>query len=167
MLQHAFLMMVHKSPELFSRIVHILAAPNHYFFVHIDKKTKDYEQYKEAVKDVTNVIFTERISVFHGGVSQIYCELLLYKAALSAMPRMDYFHLISGQDYPLRTNKQFDDFFELNNEKSFAAIEEQDYHELCMKSKYPLRVNVYHPNGNSLIGKILRRLTLKLQLFYM
>jgi len=93
MLQHAFLIMVHKSPELFGRIVHILARENHHFFVHLDRKTKDEEKFMNAVADVNNVHFVDRISVFHGGVSQIYCELELYRAAYqSRSPKMDYFH---------------------------------------------------------------------------
>lgn len=164
MLRHAFLMMVHKEPELFGRIVHVLAGVNHHFFVHIDKKVSDIEPYREAVKDVPNVTFTDRISVYHGGVSQIYCELLLYGAAYSAAHRMDYFHLISGQDYPLRSNEQFDDFFEHHAGMSFAAIEGQEYHDECMKLKYPLRTDVYHPNGRNLFERAFRKLTPKIQL---
>lgn len=164
MLQHAFLIMVHKSPELLSRIVHVLAKQNHHFFIHVDKKTKNFEQYKDTLADVQNVTFIKRISVFHGAVSQIYCELNLYWAAMNSYVRMDYFHLISGQDYPLRTNEQFDDFFDNNIGKSFAAIEGQAYHDICMKRKYPLRTDVYYPNGNSLIGRIFRRLTTNIQL---
>lgn len=164
MLQHAFLMMVHKRPELFSRIVHVLAAPNHYFFVHVDKKTTDFDRYAELVKDVPNVVFTKRMSVFHGGVSQIYCELLLYKAAQSALPKMDYFHLISGQDYPLRSNEQFDSFFEQHNGTSFAGVEDQDYHDECMKKKYPLRTDVYYPNGRSILARLFIKLTPTIQL---
>lgn len=56
------------------------------------------------------------MSVYHGSVTQIYCELALYKAAIKAPIKMDYFHLISGQDYPLRSNEQFDDFIEKTKE---------------------------------------------------
>lgn len=38
MKNHAFIFQVHKSPELFGRIVRVLAKENHYFFVNVDKK---------------------------------------------------------------------------------------------------------------------------------
>ena len=39
MLKHAFLIMAHKYPEQFKDIINLLNAPNHYFFVNIDKKS--------------------------------------------------------------------------------------------------------------------------------
>lgn len=156
--------MVHKSPELFGRIVHRLAQSNHYFFVHIDKKTLGYDVFLAAVKDVANVIFIDRMSVYHAGVSQIYCELALYRVAMGFPIQMDYFHLISGQDYPTRTNAQFDAYFEKHCGKSFAAMENEEYHAECMKLKYPLRTDVYHPNGRSFFERAFNKLTEKLQL---
>ncbi len=166
MLQHAFLMMVHKSPELFGRIVHILAKENHHFFIHIDKKVSNFLDYKTIVDDVDNVTFIPRMSVYHGSVTQIYCELALYKAAIKAPIKMDYFHLISGQDYPLRSNEQFDDFIEKNKGKSFGMIDSKEYRDECMKFKYPSRTDAYHPNANGIFLRLLRKLTLKLQVKY-
>lgn len=163
MLQHAFLMMVHKSPELFGRIVHILAKENHHFFVHIDKKAHNFSEYKNIVSNVKNVTFIPRMCVYHGSVTQIYCELALYRASMDTPIRMDYFHLISGQDYPLRSNEQFDDFMENNKGKSFGMIDSEEYRNKCMKFKYPSRTDAYHPNANGIFLRILRKLTLKMQ----
>lgn len=164
MLQHAFLMMVHRSPELFGRIVHILAKENHHFFVHVDKKVKNFSDYERAVSDVEGVTFIPRISVYHGTRTQIFCELALYHAALDSGVNLDYFHLISGQDYPLRSNEQFDDFFEKNRGKSFMYLDTDAQREEWMKYKYPARTDVFHPNTNSLLLRVLRKFTTKLQL---
>ena len=51
----------------------------------------------------------ENMEVAHGGYSQIDCTLRLLRKAYDA--GMDYFHLISGQDYPCRSNEEFDAFF--------------------------------------------------------
>lgn len=37
-MNHAFLIVAHDSPELLQRIVKRLEAPNHYIFIHLDKK---------------------------------------------------------------------------------------------------------------------------------
>jgi len=81
-MNHAFIIQVHKEPELFGRIVHRLAAPNHFFFVNVDKKVDD-SQFKEVCRDVKNMIFlegNESTEVNWGGFSQIDCTLqLLHK----------------------------------------------------------------------------------------
>lgn len=164
MLNHAFLIMVHKSPKLFARIVNVLAQANHYFFVHVDAKADDFDRFKNAVSDVPNVIFIDRIRNYHGSVTQIYCELNLYKAALSYVIKMDYFHLISGQDYPLRSNYDFDHFFETHQGQSFACIEGQKWHDKMMQHSYPMRTQIYHSNNGNKILLFLLRLTWRLQL---
>lgn len=164
MLEHAFLMMVHKSPELFGRIVHILAKDNHHFFINVDKKTANIDDFKQAVRDVKNVTFIPQMRVHHGSVEQIHCELALYRAAMNASVKIDYFHLISGQDYPLRSNEQFDSFMEQHKGRSFGMIDDDAFREECMKRKYPYRTNVFHPNGHNYLFRILRKLTWRLQL---
>lgn len=51
MFNHAFIIQVHKQPELFGRTVKKLTAPNHFFFVNVDKKADD-KPYKEVCNDV-------------------------------------------------------------------------------------------------------------------
>ena len=74
----------------------------------------------------------------HGGYTQIECTLrLLHKAYDMGC---DYFHLISGQDYPCRPNSEFDEFFERNEGRSFMLIDSERYRNECMVKKYPSRV---------------------------
>lgn len=56
---------------------------------------------------------------------------------------ISYFHLISGQDFPVHSNKKFDDFFEKNEGRSFMEIESVAFNNECMKKKYPSRVLPY------------------------
>lgn len=53
MLKHAFLIMAHAYPEQFKDIVKLLNAPNHYFFINIDKKS-NMEDFKT---DLPNCFF--------------------------------------------------------------------------------------------------------------
>lgn len=157
--------MVHKCPKLFSRIVHCLAKENHYFFVHVDKNYKGcITDFSDEVRDVRNVIFIHREYIYHGSVSQIYCEIALFRAALNYGKRMDYFHLISGQDYPIRSNASFDLFFEKYNGSSFVCFEGKAHHEEKMRTSYPLRTQIYYPNTRFFISMFLFRLTWRLQL---
>lgn len=52
---------------------------------------------------------------------------------------MDYYHLISGQDYPCKSNQEFDKFFEKNKGKSFMRYDTDDETKTWRKEKYPYR----------------------------
>jgi len=98
-MNHAFILQVHKEPELFGRIVHRLAAPNHYFFVNVDKKVNDMP-FREVCNGVENVCFLgedERKEVNWGGFSQIDCTLqLLRKCTAPLEHRLHTFDKRSG-----------------------------------------------------------------------
>lgn len=149
MLKHAFLITAHAYFEQLTDIISLLSSPNHYFFVNIDKKTNGGGRYmKECSERFHNVFFLEgkeRMAVAHGGYTQIECTLrLLHKAYDMGC---DYFHLISGQDYPCRPNVELDRFFEEHVGRSYMQIEDDAYHRKCMESqKYPLRVRPWYIN---------------------
>ena len=82
------------------------------------------------------------MEVAHGGYTQIECTLRLLHMAYDM--GCDYFHLISGQDYPCRPNREFDKFFEENAGRSYMQIEQPEYHEPCMVHKYPSRVQPWY-----------------------
>ena len=120
-MNHAFIIQVHAYPEQFGDIIRELNAKNHYFFINVDRKSDD-TPFRRFVENLQNVYFlegNERISVNHAGFSQIKCTLNLLKKAQSIGVDIDYFHSISGQDYPVVNNSVFDSFFETNIGKSY------------------------------------------------
>ena len=162
MKQHIFLFQVHKQPELFGRIIKILASPNHHFLVNVDSKVKNLSDFVEAVKGINNVHWvSRRFNVFHGGPCQFICTLYMLREALALPFNIDYFHQISGQDYPLRTNEQFDDFFERTN-KSFMRFDPEELREKWMHSKYANRVNNWWPNTDIFFTKVYSHTVMKL-----
>lgn len=56
---------------------------------------------------------------------------------------MDYFHFISGQDYPCRPNDEFDAFFERNVGHSYMQMDSLQNAEKWQKGKYSVRVKPY------------------------
>lgn len=141
-MKHAFLIIAHSYFEQLEDIISLLSSPNHYFFVNIDRKVIMGGQFiEDCKKKYPHVFFLEgkeRMEVAHGGYTQVSCTLrLLHKAYDYGC---DYFHLISGQDYPCHANKVFDDFFEKNRGRSYMWIDPVDFREQCMIQKYPSRV---------------------------
>lgn len=149
-MKHAFLLQVHKYPEQVAEIVSLLSAPNHYFFINVDRKVNVAPFVKEInnSRGGQNVIFLgedERFSVNHGGYSQVACTMKLLHKAHEHPDGMDYYHGISGQDYPCMSNEKFDQVFDQAGGKSFMNYDAQESHtDPKWIKKISTRVMYYH-----------------------
>lgn len=160
-MNHAFLIMAYNNPSLLGRICHRLEADNHFLFVHIDKKS-ELVPFRNACQGIRNLFLLgddERMVTNWGGYSLLATEILLIKKAIQNSSHMDYLHLISGADYPCRSNEEFDKYFEDNEGKSYMMFDtEKETVEWRMK-KYPDRYRMYHfndkgYNNNSLLNAL-------------
>ena len=146
MLNHAFLITAHAYFSQLKEIIDLLDAPNHFFFINIDKKSRADDFVKECKHKYERVNFlegNERMEVAHGGYSQIEVTLRLLKFARQ-QGEIDYFHLISGQDFPCASNTVFDDFFEIHQGNSYMLYDSQQKRSIWLKKKYPSRVRPYY-----------------------
>lgn len=78
---HAFLIVAHDYPEQLAEIVHLLDAPNHFFFIHIDKKNAVRMMESPGVmklKRRRNCNITHCVSVNWGGGTRRYKPLYVY-----------------------------------------------------------------------------------------
>lgn len=68
-MNHLFIIQAHNKPEILARITKRLEAPNHFFYIHIDKKS-DIKPFKKCLADVRNIDWCEdiRIKIYWGGV---------------------------------------------------------------------------------------------------
>ena len=67
MLKHGFLIIAHRDPEQLYDLLRLLQAENHYFFINLDKKMKNYKTVMSRIlSDIPNVTF-EHMEVAHGG----------------------------------------------------------------------------------------------------
>lgn len=155
---HAFLIIVHKQPSLLRRILQILEKTNHYFYIHVDAKVENYNEFTEVTKDIANVHFTKkRISVFWAGFNMVKAELALLEEAKQSPVHFSHYHLISGSDYPLRSNEQFDDFFENNPDSYMCYNYEQDMEK--WEPIYNDKANRYYNwDHHGIIGRAIIRI---------
>lgn len=117
-MKHAILIMAHKNVEHLCRLIEYFEH-NCDVFLHIDQK-QDFApgdlQQLNKYKQVKLVSRTYNVN--WGGTSILDCEMFLLRKAL-AQSDADYFHLISGQDYPLRPLSRFLEFFEQHAGEEF------------------------------------------------
>ena len=138
MKKYAYLIMAHDKFDMLKKLIRQLDCEWNDIYIHVDIKAGeiDEEEYRKCASK-SNIFFVRRISVAWGGYSQIQCEMILFEAALSR--HYEYYHLLSGADYPIKSQKEIRAFFEENNGKEFV-----DYWNRPEKN-YLYRVKYYYP----------------------
>ena len=144
MKNHAFLITAHHQPALLARALRVLEADNHHFFIHINKRSGSLIPFEDATKGIKNIHYVDRICLYHGHISQIWATLIMIKNAIDSGIDFSYFHNITGHDYPLRSNKIFDDFFE-KTEDSYILYENFENWSQKSKRYHKNRVMLYRP----------------------
>lgn len=154
MYSQAYLIIAHRYDKTFKTLLQMLDSAENDIFVHMDKKNKQFDEAncRKLVRKA-NLFFTERTCVTWGGYSQINSELLLLEAATS-YKKYNYYHLLSGQDLPIKTNDYIKEFFINNQGREFVAFDKKKFD--CRD-----RVQYYYPfqeivgrNRKSIVGKI-------------
>lgn len=137
-MRHAFLIIAHNNWWQLKKLIECLDADNHDIYVHIDKKSKDFDiQYFTGATRKSTVNFYSEYAVYWGGFSQVQVELFLFEK--SHQRNYDYYHLISGADLPLKNNQEIDAFFEKNQGKEFVLYDDEQLKndpEISRRTKY-------------------------------
>lgn len=154
--------MVHHSPEQLKRLVLALINPNVEFFIHVDNKVP-LLPFVQELSTIPVKFISDRVNVIWGQFSQVLATLKLMEAAIKS--DSDYFILLSGVDYPIKSNSQILDFFQQANNNEFidnmslgpngrqeAAFRYQQYHFATLRgnNRFPVIVQ--------LVNKVIRHL---------
>ena len=116
----AYLVAAHNNPQVLKRAIGMLSYEDCAFFIHIDQKS-NIEEFSGIRGE--NILFSEkRIPVYWGGFSQVQATLLLLRQALESPQNYDYFVLLSGSDYPLRSGKYINTFLQENRGVEFMNV---------------------------------------------
>lgn len=157
--KHAYLIMAHRDEVLLCKLLMCLDDERNDLYLHIDRKANFSGKFAETVHK-SRLILCDRISVSWGGQSQIQATLLLLKKSTS-MGSYDYYHLMSGQDYLLKSQNEIHNFFDSHQGLEFIS---------CKKTpdKFMERVKFYYPfqekfSRSSIWGKLVRRTTVMIQ----
>jgi hypothetical protein len=116
----AYLYFAYKNPNLMKRTMSRLTGADCSFFVHIDGKI-DIDRFA-ALRGETVFFTRQRITVHWAEFSGVEAILLLLREALSAPGRFDYFVLMSGSEYPLRSRDYIWKFFQENRGWEFITM---------------------------------------------
>jgi hypothetical protein len=120
-MQIAYIISAYKNPAQLVRLVRRLNHPGHCFLIHVDLNTpaEVYQEMRAPLSGISNAYFLERHACYWGDFGHVQATLKgiaeLYRRAIA----FDYAILLTGQDYPLRTNHIIAEFLGASEDKSF------------------------------------------------
>ncbi|HVB58320.1 MAG TPA: beta-1,6-N-acetylglucosaminyltransferase [Candidatus Acidoferrales bacterium] len=116
----AYLMLVHKDPQLLKRAIATLSTEDCAFFIHIDRKA-NIQEFRSIGGD--NIFFSEqRIPVHWAEFSQCEATMELIRQALAGSIDYDYLVFLQGATYPLRGGEYIQRFLEKNRDLGFMNL---------------------------------------------
>lgn len=109
----AYIVSAYRLPGLLVRLVRRLQVPDASFLIHVDAKTPDrvYRALTEALADDANVMFLPRHACYWGDFGHVRATLVGLRTLIASGRPFDYVVLLTGQDYPIRTNAEIDETF--------------------------------------------------------
>lgn len=117
----AYLILAHRYPEQLVRLVRRLDSDSSTFLIHLDKKA-DESRYSWLVRQLgskPNVHFLKRHTCYWAGFGIVRATIEGVKRVIEKQIPFDYLALLSGQDYPIKTNEHIRDFLERHRGTSF------------------------------------------------
>ncbi|SHL95791.1 Core-2/I-Branching enzyme [Chryseobacterium carnipullorum] len=123
----AYLILVHRLPNQFKKLFTAIYESTNFYLIHIDKKASQEigEEVRNFLKPYSNVQILDSENVVWGGYSMVQAELDGMQYLLNMDAKWDYFINLSGQDYPLKSQKIIKEFLSKNNGKSYIKIADQ------------------------------------------
>jgi len=120
-LKIAYIIIAHKLPEQLVRLVKKLNTVDTSFFIHVDRKTDEhtYRMMVDLLQTYDNVQFLMRRVVNWGTFSQVQVTLDGIREANSLKFEFDYAILLTGQDYPIKSNEYISKFLQESEGKSY------------------------------------------------
>ncbi len=162
MKRHAYLIMAHNEFKMLIKLLEELDDPRNDIYLHIDKKAGrvDLRRLKDAVHK-SHLYMISRSDIYWGTISVVKCELRLLEAAVKG--DYHYYHLLSGQDFPLKSQDYIHQYLDNKNDEYITCHRDG---EPGYDFKY--KIQFYYPllrfvgkgdfTGNSINAKFGRKL---------
>lgn len=148
----AYLIFAYRNPKLLQKTINFLACDDASFFVHIDAKVSIDDFASIRGKNVSFV--DDRIRVYWAEFSGVRAILRLIRDALADSKAYDYFVLMSGSEFPIKSRQYIHAFLEKNSGQEFITM-----HKLPAPGKSIKRFNtVRFPSTRPVLRYVFRSL---------
>lgn len=158
--KHAYLIMADQDFEQLEILLPLLDDAKNDFFIHIDKKVRLTSENQRKIKSCikqSQVYFVKRLNVNWGAPDQVWCELILMKAARQN-GHYSYYHFLSAKDLPLQSQKKIHAFFEQHQGENFIEflpINREVKNRVAVKHAFP-KISAYRSTNNKILQILIR-----------
>lgn len=123
----AYLVLVHRYPEQFKRLFRAIHDPDNHYLVHVDKNSGPALQadIRDFLAAYPNAAVLESKKALWGGYSLVDAELRGMETLLEMGRDWDFFINLSGQDFPLMSQKRIRAFLAQNRGREFIRVLDQ------------------------------------------
>lgn len=147
----AILIQCHKNPKQINLLLERLNHPDIDCYLHIDKKA-DFADKIIHRENVFVLPDEQRVSVEWAQISQVTATLNLLNTAVAGIRGgYDYYWLISGQDWPLRSVEEIVEFFMQHSGENFIQYWSSKNFGEHIQNNFDKRNQIYFPEG--IIGR--------------
>jgi len=121
-MKFAYLILAHGSFHLLKELLTTLDSPDNDIYVHMDLKVSQFDEasFLEDMRFSKVCFLKNRVDVKWGHISVVEATLNLLTEAVKG--DYDYIHLLSGVDFPIKSNSYIQHFFEENQGKEFVGF---------------------------------------------
>ncbi len=112
-----YLILAHKNPAQLLRLVNRLDTENVTFFIHIDKDS-DIRPFKRLIPENRVTFIENRRSTPWGRLGVVRATYDGMRLIENTVPDYDYIVLLSGQDYPIKSNAEIFERLSSNNKQN-------------------------------------------------
>ena len=154
----AVLMQCHKDPWQINRCFDVMKHQDVEFFVHVDRKSNILNDIEKRL-DVHLVPDDLRVDVQWGTFSQVQATLNLINFT-KKYGEYDYYFLISGQDYPIKTIENLLEYIDNNGNKNYIDLFPSQNNTIGKQTNYDKRNQIVYPKWmlkRSNIIRLIRR----------
>ena len=135
--KHAYLIICHHEPLLLQTLVTLIDDVRNDIFIAIDSKS-EAGIFHDVKATKSKLVFTKQRDNRWGSVRQVETELMLFEMA-SNVNHYSYYHLLSGQDLPIKSQDYIHDFCDRLQGKQFVGFAPDTpkvYKEIEIKTRY-------------------------------
>ena len=119
----AYIISAYKLPNLLIRLVYRLHTQTSIFLIHVDKRTDNnqYWQMVSGLNHLNNVVFLKRHNCHWGDFGHVRATLKGLAYLYQNEVNFDYLLLLTGQDYPIKSNAYIESFLSTANGNEFLS----------------------------------------------
>lgn len=141
-MRHAFIILAHNEWEILKKLLAYLNHEECDLYLNIDCNADMLSEIESWLINNSNIKYCGHDRLHWGGYSILKTEIKMLNLAINSSDA-DYFHIISGQDYPIKPYSYFLKFFEDHPYQSYFDCRIATFREIDRRLLYYLPYDYY------------------------